>query len=439
MKRSKSVRVSVRNSLFSLASFALSTGLALPARAQERAVAIRGGTVIPIAGPTVQNGTVVIQRGKIVAVGANVQIPSGAEIVDARGKYVMPGVVDAATNLGLEGSDQNDASDPVTPASRAFESFNPFGTFGAGKLGPLRNREVMSGGVTTMYVGPADAALVGGQGVVVKTAAPNLDALVLREPAALDMTLGTPPKTFARARNRDPYTRMAEVAMIRQLLVKGQEYDRNKKTNPNLPRDLAMEAVGKALRKEIPARIQANSPTDIRAALGLAQEFGLDLIIDGAAGALDYKEELVSRRVPIIIGLLSHPFVSNEEIPDLTDYPPVDERTADRLIKSGVKTAIASFSRAFGSLAPAGSSKWLLIDAGIAGGYGMAEDDILKAVTIVPAEILGVADRVGTLEPGKDADVIMLDGPPLSIKTWVQKVWVNGEMVYQKESVESGR
>jgi imidazolonepropionase-like amidohydrolase len=291
---------------------------------------------------------------------------------------------------------------------------------------------VLSGGVTTMYVSPADATLIGGQGVVVKTAGPDLAAVVLREPASMDMTLGTPPKAAARAKNRDPYTRMAEVAMIRQLFIKAQEYQRNRSATPTAPKDLAMEAVGRLLKRDFPARIQANSPTDIHAALNLAQEFGFDLVIDGGSGALEYKEELAARHVPVILGLMSHPYVSNEEIPDRTDYQPIDERTPARLEKAGVTTAIASFSRSFGSLAPAGSSKWLLIDASIGGGYGMSDDDILKAVTLTPAKILGVADRVGSLEAGKDADVILLDGPPTSAKTWVRQVWVNGELVYEK-------
>jgi imidazolonepropionase-like amidohydrolase len=124
--------------------------------------------------------------------------------------------------------------------------------------------------------------------------------------------------------------------------------------------------------------------------------------------------------------------VSNEEIPDKQDYPPVDERLPGRLTALGVPTAIASFARAFGTLAPSGSGKWLLIDAAIAAGYGMSEADVLKAVTLVPARILGIADRVGSLEPGKDADVIILDGPPLSVKTWVERTYVNGELVHQR-------
>ena len=199
-----------------------------------------------------------------------------------------------------------------------------------------------------------------------------------------------------------------------------------------MTRDLGMEALGKLLRREIPARIQANAATDIRSALGLAQEFGFDLIIDGGAAAWEYRDDLVARKVPVVLGQVSHPYISNEEIPDKGDYPPVDERLPARLTAAGIKTAVATFSRAFGSLAPAGAGKWLLIDAGIAVGYGMSEADVLKAVTLVPAEILGVANRIGSLEVGKDADVVILDGNPLSVKTWVQHVYVNGELVFTR-------
>jgi imidazolonepropionase-like amidohydrolase len=385
-----------------------------------------------VSGPAIPNGTVVIRGGKIAAVGANVAIPQGAEIVDAKGKYVMPGVIDAASQIGIDANDQNEMSDPITPGLRAFDSYNPYGTFGAGKPGPLRNKELLAGGVTTMYLSPADATIIGGQGFIVKNAGNTLDALVVRDPAAMDMTLGTPPKTAARSRNRDPYTRMAEVALIRQALIKAQEYQRNKQAKPDLPRDLGNEALGVMLRREIPARIQANNATDIRSALRLGQEFGIDVIIDGGAMAYEFKDELAARHIPVILGQVSHEYVSNEEIPDKADYPPVDERLAARLTAAGVTTAIATFSRAFGSLAPSGSGKWLLIDAAIAAGYGMSEADVLKAVTLVPATILGIAKRVGSLEVGKDADVIILNGPPLSVKTWVERTYVNGELVHQR-------
>jgi imidazolonepropionase-like amidohydrolase len=255
---------------------------------------------------------------------------------------------------------------------------------------------------------------------------------VVKDAAAMNITLGTPPKAAARSRNRDPYTRMAEVALLRQLFIKAQEYQRDKAQTPTKPRDLALEAVGLVLSRKIPARIEANSATDIRSALRLAQEFGFDLIIDGGAAAADVKAELVARRIPVVLGMLSHPYVSNEEIPDRQDYPPVDERTEATLANAGIKVAIATFSRAFGTLAPAGSTKWLLFDAAIAGGYGFSDDQVIKAITLGAAEILGIADRVGSLAPGKDADVLVLDGPPLSIKTWVEKVYVNGELVHER-------
>lgn len=400
--------------------------------AQEKVIAIRGGTVLPISGPAIPNGIVLIRGSKIAGVGAGISIPQGAEIVDATGKYVMPGVIDAATQIGLDATDQNEASDPVTPALRAFESYNPFGTLGTGKPGPLRNTELLAGGVTSMYVSPADATIIGGQGFVVKTAGNTLDALMVREPAAMDMTLGTPPKTAARSRNRDPYTRMAEVAMIRQAFIRAQEYQRNKQANPALPRDLGNEALGALLRREFPARIQANNATDIRSALRLADEFGIDIIIDGGAMAYEFKDELAKRHIPVVLGQISHQYISNEEVPDKSDYPPADERLAARLTAAGVTTAIATFSRAFGSLAPSGSGKWLLVDAAIAAGYGMSDADVLKAVTLVPATILGIQKRVGSLEIGKDADIIILDGPPLSVKTWAERTYVNGELVHKR-------
>jgi imidazolonepropionase-like amidohydrolase len=400
--------------------------------AQDRAVAIRGGTVLPISGPAIPNGTVVIRGGKVVAVGANVPVPAGAEVVDASGKYVMPGVVDASSYIGLSDNDLNEPTDPMTPQNRVWEAYNPFGTFGSGQAAALRNKEALSGGVTTQYIAPADAQLLGGQGAVIKTAGATLDGVLVREPAAIDIALGTPPRTPAREGNRDPFTRMAEAAMLRQLFVKAQEYQRNKSGNATLPRDLGMEALGKLLRKEIPARIQANNATDIRTALRLAQEFNFDVIIDGGAGAWNMKDELAAKKVSVVLGQVSHQYVSNEEVPDKEDYPKPDERLAGRLTNAGIPTALATFSRAFSTLAPAGTGKWLLIDAALAAGYGMTDDQVLRAVTLVPAQILGVANRIGSLEVGKDADVVVLDGPPLSVKTWVQRVYVNGELVYTK-------
>jgi imidazolonepropionase-like amidohydrolase len=215
------------------------------------------------------------------------------------------------------------------------------------------------------------------------------------------------------------------------------EAERRRKPTPT--RDLGMEALGRLLRREIPARVQANRTTEIRSAMRLAEEFGFDLIIDSGASAHQMAAELAAEGIPVVLGPVSHPFVSGEEIPDEDEYPVPEERSAAELTSRGVKTAIATFSRAFGALGPSGTGKWLLLDAALAAGYGSSEDQVLRAVTLAPAEILGVSDRIGSLEVGKDADVIILDGPPLSVKTWVERAYVDGELVYQRAAPPARR
>jgi imidazolonepropionase-like amidohydrolase len=144
------------------------------------------------------------------------------------------------------------------------------------------------------------------------------------------------------------------------------------------------------------------------------------------------KQELAARKIPVVLGPISHPFISGEEIPDLHEYPAPNERNDAWLRQAGVPIAIASYSHGLGGLAQPITGKWLLIDAALAEGYGLSESDILQAVTLAPAQILVVADRLGSLEVGKDADVIVLDGPPLKMKSWVEKVYVSGELVYER-------
>ena len=187
------------------------------------------------------------------------------------------------------------------------------------------------------------------------------------------------------------------------------------------------------LSGEIPARIQANRTTEIREALRLAEEFGFRLILDSGVSADQLGDALNEAGVPVVLGPISHPFVSGEEIPDRDEYSNPDERRAARLQGSGVTFAIASFSRSFGSLGPSGSGKWLLLDAALAAGYGLTEAEVLRAVTLSAAEILGVDGRIGSLEVGKDGDVIILDGPPLSVTSWVERVFVDGVEVFVRD------
>ena len=401
---------------------------------QAQAVALTGGLVYPISSEPVAGATVLFVDGRIAAVGVDVDIPAGAEVVDVTGSVVMPGIIDAMSYYGIAGEDMNEVPNPLTPELRIIEAFAPFGTFGSGEAGEIRVRELLSGGVTATYIGPGDATVVGGQGAVVKTAGARFDDLIVREPAAIDITLGGRPASTYREQSRSPSTRMAVVAQLRDLLVRTQEWMATSDAADPVPRNLGMEALARLLRGEIPARVQANATRDIRVAIELAEEFGFELVIDAGAGAHQMRDELANRGIPVVLGPISHPYISGEEIPDPGDYGGVDERNAVWLNEAGVHVSLASFSRGFGRFGPGVAGQWLLIDASIARGHGMSEADVLRAVTLNPAEVLGVADRLGSLEAGKDADVVVFDGDPLSIRTWATRVYVGGQLVYEREN-----
>ncbi|MCY3548489.1 MAG: amidohydrolase family protein [Gemmatimonadetes bacterium] len=404
------------------------------AEVRAQTVALTGGLVYPISSEPIEGGTVLMVDGRIAAVGADVDIPAGAEVVDVTGSVVMPGIVDAMSYYGLAAEDMNEVPTPLTPELRIIEAFSPFGTFGSGEAGEIRVRGLLQGGVTAMYVGPGDATVVGGQGVVVKTAGARFDALIVREPAAIDITLGGRPASTYREQSRSPSTRMAVVAQLRDLLVRAQEWMATSDAAAAAPRNLGMEALARLLNGEIPARVQANATRDIRVAMELAEEFGFELVIDGGAGAHQMAAELADRGIPVVLGPISHPYISGEEIPDPGDYGSVDERNAVWLNEAGVHVSLASFSRGFGPFGPGVAGQWLLIDGSIARGHGMSEADVLRAVTLNPAEVLGVADRLGSLEVGKDADVVVFDGDPLSILTWASRVYVAGQLVHEREN-----
>ena len=419
--------------------------LSLLSPGAEKTIAIKGGTVLTMAGKTIPNGIVLIKGEKIQAVGNDVRIPADADVIDAAGKYVMPGIIDAMTYYGVRPFDLNDPANPVTPQNRIIQAYYPFGQFMKGRGGIEPDKEILSGGVTTVYIAPGDRQVIGGQGAVVKTCGANFDRLVLREPAAIDMAIGDPPKAAFGEAQKSPATRMSIAALIRKSLVDAQEYDRalkayeskpeeEKKKTPRPPRDLNMEALGKLLNREIPVRIESDLADDLRTAIRIAEEFNFDLVIDSGLTAYLLKDILAQKKIPVVLGPTSHPFVSGGEVSSTPELLRVmDERNAAMLAKAGVKIAIASYGFGFGGFGDAVQGKWLLLEAGLATGFDLPDEEALKAVTINAAEILGVADRVGSLEPGKDADVLILDGYPLNAKTWVEKVFVDGELVFTKK------
>ena len=197
----------------------------------------------------------------------------------------MPGLIDAMTYYGIDPKDLNESIKPISPELRIIESYYPFGKFGDGS-GEIKANDLLSGGITTIYIAPGDATILGGQGAIVQTAAFSFDEMIVKAPAAIDMTFGSKPGKINREENRTPVTKMAAISQLRETLIKAQEYQKNNKV-----RDLGMEALGQLLEKKIPARIQANSPGDIRSAINLANEFKFDLIIDGGASSDTYINE----------------------------------------------------------------------------------------------------------------------------------------------------
>ena len=309
-------------------------------------IALKGGRIITITDGVISNGTILIDQGKIKAVGKNIKIPKNADVVDISGKVVMPGLIDAMTYYGIAPEDLNETLKPISPELRIIEAYYPFGNFGDGS-GEIRSDDLLSGGITTIYIAPGDATILGGQGAVVQTAAPSFEEMILQAPSAIDITLGSKPGKINRKDNRTPVTKMAAISQLRETFIKAQEY-LNKDDNP---RNLSMESIGLMLDRKIPVRIQANSPGDIRSAMNLASEFEFDLIIDGGASSDMYIDEIVRKKIPIILGPVSHPYISGDEIPELSEYPSIDEGLAGRLDRAGVKVGFGSYSYGLGSLA----------------------------------------------------------------------------------------
>jgi imidazolonepropionase-like amidohydrolase len=445
--------------------------LIIPALLQaDSVIAIKGGTILTMTGRSIVRGIVLIKNGKIAEVGMDVKVPEGALIVDATDKYVMPGIIDAMSYYGIRPQDRNEGTNPVTPQNRIIQAYNPYSNFILEKGYPTRNKEILCGGVTALYIAPGNRQVIGGQGAVIKTYGNKNDDIVLLEPASIDITMGDPVKSAFGSKNQSPMTRMGIAALLRKTLVGAQAYvqkleaskkrqeearaaeevgkkedkkNKNKKKKergatqnaapPAPPPDLGMEAMAKLLRKELPARFEANLTDDIRTAIRIAEEFDLKIVIDGGTGAYKVKDILAEKQIPVVLSPISHPFVSGQPV----DYSPElytlrNERTPALLTRAGVKIALASFGYGTGYTGSSYHGRWLLLEAALATGFGLSEEEALKAVTINPAEILGVADRIGSLEPGKDADIIILDGHPLSIKSWVEQVLIDGEVVYKK-------
>ncbi|MGZ0152993.1 amidohydrolase [Kribbella sp. WER1] len=371
-------------------------------------LAIHGGTVVPIDGPPIPGGTVLIDDGRIVAVGATVAVPDGATVVDARGRWVLPGLVDAHTHMGtLEegegwaGDDHDEATTPVTAQLRALDAINS---------ADEGFRDAVGGGVLAVGINPGSCNPIAGETVAVRCTGRTVDAMVLRSPAGMKSALGENPKRYHGDAGRLPATRMGIAAVIRQALAEARQYD-------GTPVDLGKEALGRVLRREIPWRQHCHRADDIRTAVRLADEFGYDLVIDHGTEAHLVADFLAERNIPVLLG----PLIVGRGKVELRNRA---FRNARLLAEAGIELSLVTDH-------PVIPANLLIVQAAYAVREGLDRDVALRAVTLNPARALGIADRVGSLAPGKDADLCVWSGDPLDPMQRVELAYQQGREIFR--------
>ena len=380
-------------------------------------ILIQGGLVKTITGEDIENGQVLIDGGKIVAVGKDLQAPEGTEVFDASGCLVTPGLVEAHCHIGIheeairwEGNDTNEYSNPVTPELRAIDGINP-------RCEAFRL--AVKGGVTTAVTGPGSANILGGTFCAIKLAGDCVDDMIIRDPVAMKIAFGENPKgCYGNDGKKRPVTRMAIAATLRDTLTKAKRYaeeiaEAEKDPSKRRPYDMQLEALLPVIRKEIPLKAHAHRADDILTALRIAKEFDVDITLDHVTEGHLIAGKLAAAGKPVLIG---PSFVSKSKYE-------LRERTfatAGILNKAGLEVCLITD-------APVVPLCYLPLCAGLAVKEGLDEDEAWKAITINPARAAGIDARVGSLEPGKDADVAIFDGNPLhDICCRTKQVFVNG-------------
>lgn len=398
-----------------------------PGFKKAKRFALKGGTIFTMAGPPIKEGIILVKDGKIEKIGKSLSIPPGYPLIDAKEFVLLPGLIAARSYMGISSnwrrqSSINEASKPVVPeleVKHAIEPQAPHFTF---------CREL---GITTAMITPGNKNVIGGQGVVLKTSGAVIDKMIVKDKAIMVFGVGV----SAKRENQMPSTRMGIAALLRETLTKAGEYKEKveryeKKKNGKEPkRDLSLEALIPVLRREIPVMIHCERRDDILTALRIADEFKLKIIFDGATDAYKVVDEIKKRDIPII---LEDIFRGAGNIEDRGFNPENPSILAD----AGVKVAFRPREGSWLTPGVAWGGGDLLEIAAFAVKHGMSEEAALRAVTLDAAKIMGMEERVGSLDPGKDADILILRGHPFKIRSIPEAVFIDGKLVYQREEGE---
>ena len=385
---------------------------------------IKNGWIKTMAGAEYPNGQILIENGRIVAVGENIEKPEEAQEIDAGGHLVTPGMIDAHCHIGLfgsalrwEGEDANEEMDPITPHLRGIDSIDAMDEC---------FENARKGGITTVATGPGSGNVIGGSFAAIKTCGKRVDDMVIMQPMAMKAAFGENPKSSYGQNGKSPYTRMAVAALLREALFKAQRYAEeldeyeasgdDKKRRP--PFDMKMEALLPVIRRQIPLKAHVHRADDICTAIRVAKEFNLKLTIDHCTEGHLITDILVKEGYPVLVG----PSLGDKTKPELRNKT---FETVRILADAGLDVAIITD-------APVIPIERLPLCAGLAVNAGLAEEKAWKCITINPARIMGLENRLGSIEPGKDADIVIHSGNPLrDIGSKVLYTIVDGNVIYK--------
>jgi len=385
---------------------------------------IKNGRILTM-GPqgVLENGQVLIRDGKIAEVGERLDAPPEARVLDAEGGYVLPGLIDAHCHIGLyetaigfPGDDGNETSDPITPQIRALDGIRP--------MDPEYGEAVRSG-VTTAATGPGSSNPIAGQFVAMKTWGRTMEEMVLRAPLAMKMAFGENPKNCFGRGGRQPVTRMATASLIREALYRAREYaekkDRAQGDPDKLPAlDWKLEALEPVIRRQLPIKAHCHRADDIMTVLRIAKELEVDVTLDHCTEGHLIANEIAASGFPVILGPLGG-------FPQKPEVALQSLETAGVLYRAGVKVAVMTDL-------PATHLWYLPIAAGMCVGAGLPEEEGFRAITSNAAEILGLQDRIGSLEPGKDGDAAIFSGNPIrDLWSRCTAAVIDGNVRFQRE------
>lgn len=374
--------------------------------------------VKPMVGEDIPGGSVLIgDDGKILAVGKDLTVPEGANVIDAGGRLVTPGCIDAHCHIGLdneacgwEGKDYNEIVDPITPQMRAIDSINPMDESLANAL---------QGGVTSACTGPGSANVVGGTFTSIKLAGKRVDKMIIKDPVAMKCAFGENPKRcYGQYGKKAPMTRMGTAALLRELLFKTRRYMEDKAAGKNPGFDMKLEAMIPVLEGKIPLKAHAHRADDILTSIRIAKEFGVGITLDHCTDGALIADELAQEGYWAFVG----PSLGSKSKIELVNK---SFTTPAVLRAAGVKVCIITD-------APVIPLQYLPMCAGLAVNAGLDKEEAWRAITINPALAIGIADRVGSLEPGKDADLVIWEVDPLcTVGAEAWKTIVDGKVVYE--------